>query len=127
MNKHVKLFENFKGHRRVIPRDFFNEGKLLKCMGVVALKIINNLVPNNIEMYFEEDGSAFNIVLNPENNFLELINYPIIINNRRFILGTRYNSKDNFPLYLTDYDDYLEVLVLNEDGNFTDEFIEHFS
>lgn len=48
---------------RVIPRDFFNESKLLKCMGQLSLKILDCQLPKGIEMYIEGDGQPFQIGL----------------------------------------------------------------
>ena len=44
-------------YSRVIPRDFFNEAKLLKCMGLLALKVLDNMTPNGIKILIEESGA----------------------------------------------------------------------
>ena len=47
----------------VIPRDFFNYAKLLKCMGFLALNIHNGTLPDGIEISIEESGEQFEIGL----------------------------------------------------------------
>ena len=123
--RNIKLFESYNSsYNRVIPRDFFNEGKLLKCMGVLALSILDNKTPDGIEIHIDGSGEAFDIVLDQEWSILEVINYNVTINGEEYRVGTTYNSKDNFPLYVI-VDD-VEILVFDENGKFSDEFIETF-
>lgn len=62
--KHLRLFES-ADYGRVIPRDLFNEAKLLKCMGQLCLRIHNN---DNLpaKMSADHDGSPFKIDLMDE-------------------------------------------------------------
>ena len=123
--RNIKLFESYNSsYNRVIPRDFFNEGKLLKCMGVLPLSILDNKTPDGIEIHIDGSGEAFDIVLDQEWSILEVINYNVTINGEEYRVGTTYNSKDNFPLYVI-VDD-VEILVFDENGKFSDEFIETF-
>lgn len=112
-------------YERVIPRDFFNEAKLLKCMGVISLAILDNKTPKGIEMKIEESGEAFEVVLLDEGS-LTIANYPVKINGELYNLKTTYNSKANYPLFFETLN-YEDILVLDESGNFTVEFIEYFT
>lgn len=112
-------------YNRVIPRDFFNEAKLLKCMGVISLAILDNKMPKGIKMSFEETGEPFEVALSDEGS-LFVANYPVTINGESYILKTTYNSKQNYPLFF-DTQNYEEIEVLDESGNFTTKFIEYFT
>lgn len=102
---------------RIIPRDLFNESKLLKCIGRLVLLIHDGYTLNNMEM--EHDNDAFEIGLT-DDGFLTITNIVFTINNKQLFLKSLYNSKDNFPLFL-EYD-YCDYLVFDENGNYTDDF-----
>ena len=106
---------------RVIPRDFFNESKLLKCMGRVT--ILSEVTPE-IDIEVEERNEPFDIQLNELWGKLEVVNYPVTVNGERIKMGTEYNSKDNYPLILMYGNE--EVRVLDEAGDFTEDFINTF-
>lgn len=113
-----------KNYQRVIPRDFFNEAKLLKCMGLLALKILDNNLPSSIQIKIEESGEPFDIELSDDGH-LFVSNYPVTINGEVVLFKTSYNSKSNYPFFCEiDYTDYE---VFDEQGNFTEEFIELFT
>lgn len=124
MEKNIKTFESYNSsHRRVIPRDFFNESKLLKCMGVLALKILDNQLPDGISIIIEESGEPFEIDLGDDGLYVS--NYHITVNGEDVIMKTRYNSKSSFPFMCEiGYD---EVPVFDDNGDFDEEFIEMFS
>lgn len=111
-------------YSRVIPRDFFNEAKLLKCMGVLSLAILDRKLPKGMEVKIEETGEPFEICLSDEGS-LFVSNYPTAVNGERVIFKTTYNSKSNYPFYCETQD--IEVCVFDESGNFDSEFIEHFT
>jgi hypothetical protein len=104
---------------RVLPRDLFNESKLLKCIGRLCLLIHNRLTP--VKMGFDEHGEPFEIK-QLQDGELFISNYDISIKKKIFLFKSKYNSKANYPLYL-DYD-YCDYLVFDEKGEFTYEFIE---
>lgn len=119
----IKLFESYSNqYSRVIPRDFFNEAKLLKCMGFLALYILERKVP--FQMKIKESGEPFEIIRNDEHDMLIVQNYEVYIKGEVYEVGTLYNSKDNFPLYAIIDDE--EVKVLDEGGKFTEEFMKKF-
>ena len=106
-------------YQRVFPRDFFNEAKLLKCMGQVSLLIHDGKAPKNIS--FGSGYQAPEIGLSHD-GALAVMNYPIYISGHAFRLRTTYNSKEPYPLHLWYHD--FEVEVLDDEGNFTPKFIE---
>lgn len=111
-------------YTRVIPRDFFNESKLLKCLGQLSLKIHDCKLPKGIEIEIEETDKPFIIELEENLGLLYVSNYEICVNNYIIFFGTTYNSKDNYPLIA--YTEYEEFRVFDEKGDFTDEFINKF-
>ena len=125
-SKNIKLFEQYNNqYQRVVPRDFFNEAKLLKCMGVLALSVLDNTTPDGIDIVIEESGDPFDIVLDEMWGLLMVSNYRVSINDEVYMIGTRYNSKSNFPFVVV-YDD-TEYEIFNEQGKFSSEFIDLFT
>lgn len=108
---------------RVIPRDFFNEAKLLKCMGQLSLAILDCKVPQGIELRIEENGDPFEIRLSDDGN-LHVANYETFVNGRVTTFYTHYNSKLNYPFYCINPESSNEVKVFDEDGKWTEEFLE---
>jgi hypothetical protein len=108
-------------YKRVIPRDFFNEAKLLKCMGLLSLKILDGGLPTGVNIEIEENGEFFDISQTVDGR-LFISNYTTTINDVYVNLSTTYNSKENYPLLC--YHDDTETTVFNEDGSFTEEFID---
>lgn len=106
-------------YTRVIPRDFFNEAKLLKCMGLLSLMILDNKTPCDIRI--QEDGEPFQIELT-EDGSLFVANYPVFVKDTLCLFKTTYNSKANYPL-ICEYD-YCEYRVFDESGNWDEEFLE---
>lgn len=103
---------------RVIPRDLFNEGKLLKCMGRLCLLIHDRQTP--ALMSVGEIEEPFIIGLMDEGS-LTITNLEIKIKKKEFLFKTTYNSKSSYPLYVEH--EYVDYLVFNEDGHFSDDFI----
>ena len=103
---------------RVIPRDLFNEAKLLKCMGVLCLAILDNKTPCKMES--EHNGETFEVVLLQEGS-LTISNIQIIVKGLELTFKTTYNSKANYPLYVEYNEEDFEVF--NEQGEFSKDFI----
>lgn len=102
---------------RVIPRDLFNEAKLLKCMGQLVLLIIDNMGPDGLT--FKHDGEPFKIVLF-EDGHLNIWNLHFDLKGIMVIFKTNYNSKSNYPLLCQH--DSCDYLVFEDNGEFTEEF-----
>ena len=114
-------------YRRVVPRDLFNESKLLKCMGQLALLIHDGQDKNGRptpKLNLEHDGEDFDIDLDPMVDGLYANNVKIIAKGQLLRLYSAYNSKEAYTLMC--YDDEIgEIEVFNNDGTLTDEFIEY--
>lgn len=106
-------------YTRVIPRDFFNEAKLLKCLGQLEL-IINHTGPNKIGLVSEFDHGPFQICQNPSDGSLYVSNYQIYLDGEEIRLFTTYNSKENYPL-LGEYKGEI-YYMLSEDGKLMPNF-----
>lgn len=109
-------------YTRVIPRDFFNEGKLLKCMGVLSLKILDRQLPEDVQIEIDEPGEPFKIQLT-DDGLLTVVNYPVTVNGKTVFMGTVYNSKANFPLFARS-ESLEDFQVFDDNGDFSSEFIE---
>lgn len=101
---------------RVIPRDLFNEAKLLKCIGQLTLFIHDG---KGMGINFNHDDEAFEIGLNDEGS-LSIRNIDFWIEDYRLIFKTTYNSKRNYPLICETEDN--EIDVFDDNGQFTEEF-----
>ena len=102
-------------YQRVLPRDLFNEAKLLKCVGKIALLVEDGMIPG-LSM-IQECSDGFKIKQDEASG-------SIMISNLRFVaedgeevyLYTSLNSKEAWPLVMA-YDDS-EYYPINEDGEF---------
>lgn len=103
---------------RVIPRDLFNEAKLLKCIGRLVLLIHDGQGLNG--MTFEHDDEPFQIGL-MDDGHLAITNIAFEMNGQKMFFKSQYNSKSNWPLLLEH--DYCEYPVFDENGNYDNEFI----
>lgn len=106
-------------YKRVLPRDLFNEAKLLKCAGHLCLAILQDEPPS--KMSHNEMKGPFKIELLPEGS-LFISNLHFILNGKEFLFKTTYNSKSNYPFYMEF--EYCDYLVFDENGDFDKEFIE---
>lgn len=104
-------------YQRVIPRDLFNEAKLLKCIGRLCLYIHDGNVP--CEMTFSEPEEQFQIALMDE-GALTITNVDFRINGHVYLFKTTYNSKANYPLFVQTDDGDIEVF--GDTGDFTTDF-----
>lgn len=108
-------------YRKVAPRDFFNEAKLLKCLGRLTLLILDGKAPSQLR--YDESGD-WNISRAYPTGDLYVVGVNIYANNSRLNLYSRYNSKENYTLEcLTE--DFNVIEVFNDDGSLSDEFCEH--
>lgn len=105
-------------YTRVIPRDLFNESKLLKCIGQLVLLIHDGNRPNGLD--FTHDDEPFDIRL-MEDGHLRIANIKFKINGKFVLFKTVYNRKSNYPL-LCEHN-YCEYEVFDDAGKYTEEFI----
>lgn len=109
---------------RVIPRDLFNEAKLLKCLGQLALVIHDGVrVPRELKLEWSSDSdesAGFQIEQNENSGHLYVANMDLTCNGRVIGLHSPYNSKDAFPLMCCFDDD--EQRVFDDEGALSPEF-----
>lgn len=103
-------------HSRVIPRDLFNEAKLLKCYGQLALAIHEGKIEG---IAFEENEDPFEIILDGGNNGLFIGNLTLVatVNGLPIFIETAYNSREPYPLCTED-----GIAVFTDEGEIAQEF-----
>lgn len=113
-------------YMRVIPRDLFNESKLLKCLGQLSLIAHDGLDcrrqrVERLIVEFEEglEGDPFMIEQNEMSGALYCRTLRVEVNGRLVSVASTYNSKSPFPLCFGDN----EEPVFNDDGSLSDEFL----
>lgn len=106
-------------YTRVIPRDLFNESKLLKCLGQLALHIHHGV----IEIEIQQDGPFVIDQRRSDGGLYVSRGLYFLLNGRVLDLYTAYNSKESYPLLCMMKDE--EISVLNEDGSLSDEFVKY--
>ena len=108
---------------RVLPRDLFNEGKLLKCIGKISLHIHDaNKTLRGLK--FEHDGSFFMVCQSEQDGSLSLANITFKLGDKELYLYTKYNSREDWPLFASFNEDNTdEVNVFDLFGNFHDDFL----
>lgn len=115
-------------YSRVIPRDLFNEAKLLKCLGQLALIIHNGrdkqwgAIPAALQA--DCDGRPFVIEQRDSDGGLYAIHPWFTLRGQRLVLYTAYNSQEPYPL-LCEMPGPTEIEVLDEDGDLTEEFYDY--
>jgi hypothetical protein len=108
---------------RVIPRDLFNESKLLKCWGQLSLLIHEGRGirwPLRVENENTEER-GFVIDLDHGYGGLFVHNLSLWMGERPFYLYVPINSREPYPLLLVDEDTDEEHTVFNEDGSLSNE------
>lgn len=101
---------------RVIPRDLFNEGNLLKCYGQLYL----NLEKMGLEGCLKHEGGPFLIEQNPWDGSISILNVHLFVRENQILLSRPLNSRDPYPLY-ADIDEDTTIPVFHDDGSFTEE------
>lgn len=80
---------------RVLPRDAFNESKLLKCIGRLTLLIEDRKAP---DWSYEFDGEPFQIEQDQNDGSVFIANLQFYRNGEPVALSTGLNSKAPWPL-----------------------------
>lgn len=108
-------------YQRVIPRDLFNEAKLLKCLGQLAL-MAHDYPALGLKMQHFAEDEGFRIEQNPDSGALYCSNMELFVSGQEIHLSTRYNCKDAYPLNFIDDTAEESGRVFSETGDFTPEF-----
>lgn len=103
---------------RVIPRDLFNEGNLLKCYGQLHLNL-EKMGMEDCLVY--EDGGPFRVIQDQSDGSTYLSNVQLIVRGEVIPLRRPLNSREPYPLwvYLPDG----EFQVFDDDGSFTPDMV----
>ena len=89
-----------RNYRRVVPRDLFNEAKLLKCLGKVTLFIVDGIIPG-LNMEFGDTWEGFEILQNEDDGSIESGNISFFDNSGRAVeFFNPLNSKGPWPLMM---------------------------
>ena len=107
-------------YTRILPRDLFNEAKLLKCLGKITLDMHDQLEPVYPHLTIAHDSGPFQVHLLDDGH--------LMVNNLHFryrgapiLFKTAYNSKRNWPLLMEA--DGEEYTVFKDDGSYDEDFI----
>lgn len=107
-------------YNRVIPRDLFNEGNLLKCYGQIYIELETMreadaaLVEGDIE-------NGFHIEQDEDDGSISIVNVHLEVRGTRYPLRRPLNARGSYPLYLSVGEDEDEIAVFCEAGRFTEE------
>ena len=105
-----------KAYRRVLPRDLFNEGNLLKCYGALWIALENH----SRAKLSPEDVSSFRIGQSDDDGSTSIINVRLVVGGRVIPLFRPLNDRDPWPLYARFGDD--EICVFDDNGDLSQEF-----
>ena len=89
-------------YRREIPRDLFNEAKLLKCLGQLSLMIEDGFTHRWPLRLDYTGGGPFVIEQDPSDGGLYCFNVRLFCGEREIPLKTGLNSRDPYPLIFED-------------------------
>lgn len=101
---------------RVIPRDLFNEGNLLKCYGQLYLNL-EKMGMEDCLVY--EDGGPFRVIQDQSDGSIYLSNVQLIVRGEVIPLRRPLNSRDPYPLYAEIDPENVSIRVFNAMGDFS--------
>lgn len=108
-------------YARVIPRDLFNESKLLKCLGQLCLLIHDNGA-GRLKFYHDDiKRKRFQIGVRQSDGGHYCKNLHFTIDGKRVEVYGIMNSREPYPLLFT-ADDGDEYEVFHSDGSLSDDF-----
>lgn len=109
-------------YNRVLPRDLFNEAKLLKCMGKLTLLIHDGMIDG---LAFGYEGEDFQILQDATDGSIQIANLDIMLTGANcddLLFWTPLNSRANWPLMCGVNGE--EAQVFTEAGELQHEFVE---
>lgn len=115
-------------YNRVVPRDLFNESKLLKCLGQISVNIDGKLREYGTTDELTNEKLGF-IITQDESGNISCINYNVYAQFGsegpvKLKLHTGMNSRLNYPLICeTIYSEH--IYVFDDKGKFSKEFISY--
>lgn len=131
-----KLNPTYDRHyARVFPRDFFNEGKLLKCLGRLMLLHVDGFLSDGCSFCHTKRGAGFIIGQDPADGNLGCSNFHMwhvekLPDNKTvktyISLFTPLNARDAYPLMAHVELEDEPIEVFDTEGNLTPEFNARF-
>lgn len=110
-------------YRRVIPRDLFNEGNLLTCLGRLWIKLDERRDHTAELVHHDEDG-AFVIHQDPSDGSIRCCSTTLFIRDRLPVrLFRPLNARTKWPLWVRTDDEDLRVFD-EETGELSAEFLQ---
>lgn len=103
-------------YARVVPRDLFNEGDLLKCLGRFTLLIEEHRAP---DIVLDHTGGPFYIVQDDSDGSISVGSMPLKVRGRNITLFRPLNARLAWPLMAADDTLSNVTEVFDLDGNFT--------
>lgn len=112
-------------YTRVIPRDLFNEAKLLKCLGRLSLMLHDGMgsVSQQLTLDLINPEQGFQIERDDSSGDISCTNLRLQAVGRPVQLWTPLNSQAPHPLHARIGDAEDDVPVLADDGTWHEEFI----
>lgn len=110
-------------YARILPRDAFNEGDLLKCIG--ALWIMLDAPGDRRAGFDEEDVPVFDISQDQDDGAIEVANLTFRVDGEIYRLKRPLNSRSPWPLRLESPDptaDFEPMRVFDDVGRPSAEF-----
>ena len=104
---------------RVLPRDLFNDSKILKCIGQLCLHIEDCKEPYGIGYEYNELPFSIHQTFC---GHLFIANIIFKVRNKPLLFKTVYNNKRPYPL-LCEYNN-IEYTVFTDKGEYEKEFID---
>ena len=111
-------------YSRVIPRDLFNESKLLKCLGGLALLLHDHEGRGPLSLEHEDPETGFVIEQDEASGDLYCTNLTLYLHGEQAIaIWLNYNSKQPYPLYCDGAGNY--YAILDDSGEFSPGFLDY--
>lgn len=106
-------------YSRVIPRDLFNEGDLLNCLGRLWIKLEDRRDHNARLTHYQRSG-PFDVRQEPSDGSIYVENVLLIVDELQRPMFRPLNTREKWPLWAR-FDDE-DVRVLDLDGELSPEF-----
>lgn len=110
-------------YKRVLPRDLYNESNLLKCLGRIALLIEDGFAPQGLQLTNRKPMAGFPVDMHAHDGSIYC---PDMILSNRYGVSSLVlrplNARDPYPVLIEWGDE--EIVVFDDGGQFTDEFLE---
>ena len=105
----------------MIPRDLFNEAKLLKCLGRLSLEA-EKYGDDQLRVWLDKPGEGFPVGKHDCSGEIFCDNVRIRAGGVNLVTSSPLNSRLNYPLTFMGSDGE-ENYVFEDDGAFTEEFL----